>query len=252
MFKRFVLLFSILVMLLPLTAYAQDPPDYVVKAVELLGQYLGKTDLELRDMANWFWEEAVYNSAAIGCPAAGQSYAQTQTRGYKVLLTYDGTEYDIRFPTANPDDMFLCINGQRQYVTVQPTPTTPSTTTTPATASETFYFVNKTGNVAYVELQSQTITTSGTITTDSTIPDPNNIYSVGSRAYHNVALSRTHVAFLEGPSTLYSQGLGQAGLNKANVPGLVPMLPLTWTGSEILYVTTALMARWINLTSPYS
>ena len=68
-----------------------------------------------------------------GCPQPGQSVAQVQTEGYRILLTYNGAVFDYRAPVAG-GAAFLC-SGPEQ---VPPPPAQPAQlASTPAPAPTT-------------------------------------------------------------------------------------------------------------------
>src|ERR1044071_4265908 len=85
-------LFSLLIVFFALTSSfividAQGEPTAIVDAVfGDLSQKLGRT-VSRTNVDGWSWEQLDFPDTSLGCPQPGQSYAQTVTRGYKVLIT---------------------------------------------------------------------------------------------------------------------------------------------------------------------
>ncbi len=61
----------------------------------------------------WTWRAEIYPDASLGCPQAGQTYAQVQTRGFQYLFTYNGVNYDYR-QSADRATLFLCTSAGPQ------------------------------------------------------------------------------------------------------------------------------------------
>lgn len=73
-------------------ATAQGAPDQIGAAVQALGERVGQS-LSLGDMEQWRWEQRVFESTALGCPQADETYDEQTIAGYVFTLTYGGTEY---------------------------------------------------------------------------------------------------------------------------------------------------------------
>lgn len=113
MFKasRVLVLTLIALLLLPIAALAQTPPDALAAALADLGQRAGRT-ITLDDLSDWQWSRATYPDTGLGCPQPGQDVAQTQTEGYRILLTYNGAVFDYRAPVAG-GAVFLCSGPEQ-------------------------------------------------------------------------------------------------------------------------------------------
>lgn len=126
MFKKSLYLLMLLGMLiLPFaSAHAQAAPlpQGIFDALADLGVKLGKSfridctnpnDTSTCKSSDpkliWEWKAQIYADASLGCPQAGQTYAQVQTRGFQYLFTYDGTLYDYR-QSADRTTLFLCTS----------------------------------------------------------------------------------------------------------------------------------------------
>lgn len=89
----FILLFLLMI---PVMAAAQNPPfpPPVQQAVNDMQTQLG---IQLTDEnLNWRYEQKNFPNSALGCPQPDQSYSQSLTPGYQVLLTYQGVTWDYR------------------------------------------------------------------------------------------------------------------------------------------------------------
>ncbi len=140
--KRFLGLGVILLLLvssisLP-AAQAQGgvPTDIVDAAFRDLSQKLSRTITRDNFEGTWNWEEFVYQDSALGCPKPGQTYTQVVTRGFKIIISIQGSTYDYR-ASADRKNLFLC--------TVGPAGASTSTTATPVAD-----VVNVTSPVAFV------------------------------------------------------------------------------------------------------
>jgi hypothetical protein len=96
--KFWKMLFTLFVLYPLLTVQAQGAPDAINAAVQDLNSRVGQT-LTLAQLDNWRWEQQLFGDASLGCPQAGQTYAQVQTAGYIFTLVYRGTTYDYRVST---------------------------------------------------------------------------------------------------------------------------------------------------------
>ena len=97
--KRFALVLLVFALLIPgLAALAQDGGDNVDALVDVaigqLGEQLGLT-LTRSDFARWTWQEKFFDDASMGCPQPDQVYAQVLTRGFIILLEYQGAVYEF-------------------------------------------------------------------------------------------------------------------------------------------------------------
>lgn len=101
--RRFIVL--LMLVALPLTAMAQGAPDQIQDALALLNQELG-ANLTLNDMF-WSWAQEQYGDTSLGCPTAGESYAQLITVGYRFEFRYNARIYDIRV-SADKQIVRLC------------------------------------------------------------------------------------------------------------------------------------------------
>ena len=128
-----MVIMTLIALLLPLThVFAQTPPDALASALADLGQRAGRV-ITLEDLSDWQWSRATYPDTSLGCPQPGQSVAQVQTEGYRILLTYNGAVFDYRAPVAG-GAAFLC-SGPEQ---VPPPPAQPAQlASTPAPAPTT-------------------------------------------------------------------------------------------------------------------
>lgn len=129
MFKRYIVLILLIVMLIPAAAInAQGAPDQVNLALSDLSSRVGRT-VGLGDLQSWFWEQTSYPDTSLGCPKDGQTYAQVVTVGYKFTMTYLDVVYDYRV-SADNTIMFLCGSTG---------PTEPAETPVPPTVEEGGY-----------------------------------------------------------------------------------------------------------------
>ena len=100
-------------------------PNAVQLAVNDLNTRLD-TDVSFQTLAGFDFEDRTFDSAALGCPQPGETYAQVLTDGYQVLLTYAGFTYDYR--VSDGGVVALCDSYPAN--TTNPTPA-PITTATP-------------------------------------------------------------------------------------------------------------------------
>lgn len=87
MFKRIRYLFVLLCFVVASGVYAQGAPERINDALADLSNRLGIT-ITLNDLFNWTWGQDNYPDTSLGCPQAGQAYAQVLTVAYQFELTY--------------------------------------------------------------------------------------------------------------------------------------------------------------------
>lgn len=121
--KRLLLLVAILLLMVPTSVQAQDPPQQVLdridQAMQHLSGFLGQTIN--RQSHFWSWAENVYNDNGMGCPAAGATYTPETVRGYRITITVDEVAYDYRIK-SDGSILALCgNNGFALYRTDSPT-----------------------------------------------------------------------------------------------------------------------------------
>jgi hypothetical protein len=75
--------------------FAQQPPDTINAALADLGKQLNK-NITVQDLDNWTFSGELFPDTSLGCPKAGQMYAQVQTSGVQFILVYQGVSYDYR------------------------------------------------------------------------------------------------------------------------------------------------------------
>lgn len=114
---------------------AQSPePTAIIDAIlKDLSQKLGTTITRTSSVA-WTWEQTNFPDTSLGCPQPGQTYAQTVTPGFKVIVTFNNTAYDYR-AKSDGSQLFQCGGA-----TAAPTPTQEVATPTgaaPGTAAPT-------------------------------------------------------------------------------------------------------------------
>jgi hypothetical protein len=135
-----VVCFITLWLLIPLLAAAQNPPypPPVQQAVNHLQTQLG---VQLTDEnVNWRYEQRTFPDSAFGCPQPDQSYSQSLTPGYQVLLIYQGVIWDYRV-SLDGLIVFACNPPPTPLPpTLRPTNTMPPVPTIPfgATATPAF------------------------------------------------------------------------------------------------------------------
>ncbi len=145
--KRLLVLIALL-LLIPLAVSAQDAPPEVEVALADFNQRVG-ANVTLDQLANWTWEEQIFNDASLGCPQPEQMYAQVVTRGYIFTFTYQGEIYDYRSMSGSNQaalcsitpiaeetaeaggDVLLPTEETAPVATIEPT-TVPVTEATPA------------------------------------------------------------------------------------------------------------------------
>jgi hypothetical protein len=94
--KSFLLILLWLMLVAPLFAQQMAmPPPEIEDALNDLSQRLG-VPLTLRSFDSWRWSEEFFENTGMGCPPAGEVVANTPTRGFQFLFTYQGITYDYR------------------------------------------------------------------------------------------------------------------------------------------------------------
>jgi hypothetical protein len=92
---------------IPLFGTAGTPPivDAAYTALSAqLGRSVGPTN------STYTWTLGPYPDTSLGCPQNGQTYPQTQTNGYSVVINYQGAIYDYR-AKSDGAGLFLCSTG---------------------------------------------------------------------------------------------------------------------------------------------
>jgi Tol biopolymer transport system component len=108
-----------------ITAQAPEPTAIIDAILKDLSQKLGTTIRRTSNVA-WTWEQINFPDTSLGCPQPGQSYAQTVTPGFKVIMTFNNMAYDYR-ARSDGSQIFQC--GGAAAV---PTPTQEASTPTTA------------------------------------------------------------------------------------------------------------------------
>jgi len=117
-----------------ITAQAPEPAVIIDAILKDLSQKLGTTIRRTSNVA-WTWEQINFPDTSLGCPQPGQSYAQTVTPGYKVVVTFNNMAYDYR-ARSDGSQIFQC--GGAIAAPTTPTQEAPTPTTTgPGTAAPT-------------------------------------------------------------------------------------------------------------------
>ena len=109
--KRYALALLVLALLIPgLASLAQEGGDNVDALVDIaigrLGEQLGLS-LTRSDFTRWTWQEKYFNDASMDCPQPDQVYAQVLTRGYIIMLEYQGAVYEFHV-TADGSASTFC------------------------------------------------------------------------------------------------------------------------------------------------
>jgi len=107
--KKLVLVIIIL-LLSPLLAQAQSPPDSINNALADMSRRVGQS-VTLNSLSRWSWSDDIFNDASLGCPQSGQVYAQITQRAYTFLLTYQGVTFDYR-AARDGSIFFLCNEAE--------------------------------------------------------------------------------------------------------------------------------------------
>src|SRR5260221_11094206 len=105
---------------LALFGTAVQPTTVINAAYSAVSNLLGKT-VSPNDHSVYIWTQSVYPDTSLGCPQPGQSYAQVQTDGYQVTITYNNVNYDYR-AKQDGTGLFLCaaVQGPGGSVNVSP------------------------------------------------------------------------------------------------------------------------------------
>ena len=129
MLRRVLVIAISLILLLGLTVPVgaqTSPPQQVQDALDALNAALGTSLFFGSPNLFWGWDQQNFPDTSLGCPQAGVDYAQAQTNGFIVSLTYNGMLYDYRVSTDRTI-IFRCISGQPEAaVTATPVPTATS------------------------------------------------------------------------------------------------------------------------------
>lgn len=134
--SRRIALALIVLALLPVPislAQGNDPDTAVNLAIDHLGRQLGVT-LTRAQLSGWNWQETSWPDASMACPQPGASYAPTPTRGYIIVLDYQGQTYELHVAPA-AGAVVLCTGLAQAGPMATPTPSgpaAPATTPTPA------------------------------------------------------------------------------------------------------------------------
>jgi WD40 repeat protein len=100
---------------------AQGLPSQVDAALADLSSRVGREiTLTNNTLTNWQWSQDTFNDTSLGCPVAGESYAQVITPGYIFILEYAGVIYEYHV-SQDASNVRLC----NQRSTGEPTPTPP-------------------------------------------------------------------------------------------------------------------------------
>ncbi len=133
---------------LPRPALAQGEPTAIIDAVfKDISQKLGRT--VTRSNADvWSWEEDVFADASLGCPQPGKTYAQAQTRGFKISVTFNNVTYDYR-AFKDGTVIFQCSAGGAAPTAVSITPIAPTVVIggQPVTYQNPIAYIGAGGNV---------------------------------------------------------------------------------------------------------
>ena len=91
-----------------------DPQMLIEKAREDLAERLSISDtlINLVEIDEVYWPDA-----SLGCPQAGNTYAQTQTLGYLVKLEYAGNEFEYH---ANIHGIFFYCENPTPPISATP------------------------------------------------------------------------------------------------------------------------------------
>jgi hypothetical protein len=128
----------VLVLVISLSAWAvpafAQPPELIDAILADLSRRVGEASLSLDDLDQWTWTDEIYPDGGIGCPQAGQSYAQGSTRGYTFLLIYEGILFDYRSP-RNSTTFWLCNNPDLSSLQQTANTPAPAASSTPQSTS---------------------------------------------------------------------------------------------------------------------
>jgi hypothetical protein len=91
------------------TASGNNLPTVLNSTYASLSQTLGKAVSSGNSV--YTWNLATYPDTSIGCPQPGQSYVQTSTDGFKIVITFEGYAYDFR-AKSDGSVLFLCSTTQ--------------------------------------------------------------------------------------------------------------------------------------------
>ncbi|MBN2469254.1 MAG: hypothetical protein JXN59_00920 [Anaerolineae bacterium] len=121
--RRTIVMILVLLTALPLGAtYAQEGDSelnaLLDSALAALSAEVGQTVTEA-DLSGWNWREEFFADASLGCPQPDMAYAQQITRGFALLLDYNGTVYDYRL-TPDAQVVILCASETSSAPTPAP------------------------------------------------------------------------------------------------------------------------------------
>lgn len=105
--KRFLFVVLTLILLVGIVgpmpanqaAHAQSNPtveSYVDMVMAHLTTWLSYSPPITRRSHFWAWSQNVYGDTALGCPDPSKAYAAVTQRGYRLVITVDGIDYDYR------------------------------------------------------------------------------------------------------------------------------------------------------------
>jgi hypothetical protein len=115
------LLLVIAVLWLATLTLAQGLPSQVDAALRDLSSRVGREiTLTNNALSNWQWGQETFNDASLGCPTAGEAYAEVITAGYVFMLEYAGVIYEYH---VNQDGTNVRLCSQTS--TGEPTATPP-------------------------------------------------------------------------------------------------------------------------------
>jgi Bacterial SH3 domain/WD40-like Beta Propeller Repeat len=222
-------------------AQAAEPTAIIDAALRDLSQKLGKP-LTRQNVDAWTWEQLDFPDASLGCPQPGQTYAQTITRGYKIIFTVGGVVYDYR-ALNDGSRVFQCTSSGTSPVAATPTPevglqprVVPIPVGQPLTYQRPLAYVRQDGSV-YITSIGQgpgvPIVGDATIQIVRTPPFINETRHYGQFAW---SPDGTKLLFTDAATqSLYLAISGQKPVQIAR--GLATLYPGAWSpdGSEIAY-----------------
>ncbi len=241
-----------------INAHAQlsEPTAIIDAAFRDLSAKLGR-NLTRQNTLNFAWEIDLFPDSSLGCPQPGQTYTQSQTRGYKITIVVQdtlksdtATSYDYR---ANADGtiLFACMAGVPVAATAGATVAATDPVTAPNNAPVTY-----THPVAYVGIDGNVYVTGtpgqgGTpITGDArggslpTFPfyENKHIYGLLRWSPDGATLAFTDIM----TATLYVAHSGQSPA--ALTSGLTLGYPPAWSadGKEISYAIATRQTTALN------
>jgi hypothetical protein len=106
---------------------AAQAPSQLTAVLADLSARVGRP-VTVENLQNWRYTQEVFPDASLGCPQAGQTYAQVPTRGYTFVIDYADTTYDYRTNDA-ATVIVLCSSVSRAPTTCPPASPVPYTPT---------------------------------------------------------------------------------------------------------------------------